>query len=89
MCTLEKVAVFWISSRLHFDSDLPLKLVQEERENPVGSKSRKGLFQMAQKRYCVGQIISKLRRTEVVLCKGKEVPEVCKLVGVVEQTYYR
>jgi len=44
---------------------------------------------MAQKRHRVDQIISKLRRADVELGKGKKVPEVCKLIGVSEQAYYR
>ena len=44
---------------------------------------------MAQKRHRVDQIISKLRRADVELGKGKKVPEVCKLIGIEEQTCYR
>jgi len=44
---------------------------------------------MAQKRHRVDQIISKLRRADVELGKGKNVLEVCKLIGIAEQTYYR
>ena len=44
---------------------------------------------MSQKRHSVDQIISKLRRADVELGKGKKVPEVCKLVEIKEQTYYR
>ena len=44
---------------------------------------------MSQKRHSVDQIISKLRRADVELGKGKKVPEVCKLMGIAEQTYYR
>jgi len=44
---------------------------------------------MAQKRHRVDQIISKLLRADVELGKGKKVPEVCKLIGIAEQTYYR
>ena len=44
---------------------------------------------MAQKRHRVDQIISKLRRADVELGKGKKVPQVCQLIGIVEQTYYR
>ena len=44
---------------------------------------------MAQKRHRVDQIISKLRRADVELEKGKKVPEVCKLIEIKEQTYYR
>ncbi len=44
---------------------------------------------MAQKRHSVDQIISKLRRADVELGKGKKVPEVCKWLQITEQTYYR
>ncbi|BBO35560.1 mobile element protein [Lacipirellula parvula] len=35
------------------------------------------------------EIISKLREAEVELARGKKIPEVCKQIGVTEQTYYR
>ena len=41
---------------------------------------------MAQKRHRVDQMISKLRRADVELRKGKKVPEVCKLIRITEQT---
>ncbi len=44
---------------------------------------------MSQKRHSVDQIISKLRRADVELGKGRKVPEVCKIIEVTEQTYYR
>ena len=44
---------------------------------------------MSQKRYGVDQIIPMLRRADVELGKGKKVPEVCKLLGISDQTYYR
>ena len=44
---------------------------------------------MIPKRHSVDQIISKLRRADVELGKGKKVPEVCKLLGITQQTYYR
>ena len=44
---------------------------------------------MAQKRHRVDQIISNLRRADVELGKGKKFSEVCKLIGIAEQTYYR
>jgi putative transposase len=44
---------------------------------------------MPQKRHSVDQIISKLRRADVELGKGKKVPEVCKLLEISEHTYYR
>lgn len=44
---------------------------------------------MSQKRYGIDQIIPMLRRADVELGKGKKVPEVCKLLGITQQTYYR
>jgi len=44
---------------------------------------------MSPKRHSVDQIISKLRRADVELGKGKKVPEVCRELEVAEQTYYR
>ena len=44
---------------------------------------------MAKKRYSEEQIIPMLRRADVELGKGKKVPEVCKLLGITQQTYYR
>lgn len=35
------------------------------------------------------EIIAKLREAEVMLAQGAKVPEVCKSLGVSEQTYYR
>ena len=44
---------------------------------------------MKQKRHSVNQIISKLRKADVELGKGKKVPEACRELEVAEQTYYR
>ncbi len=44
---------------------------------------------MARKRYTVEQIISKLREAEVELAKGAKTPEVCRKLGISENTYYR
>ena len=44
---------------------------------------------MPQKRHCVDQIIATLRRADVELGKGNKVPDVCKTLGISEQTYYR
>ena len=44
---------------------------------------------MPQKRHSVDQIVAKLRKADVELGKGKKVPEVCKLLEITEQTYYR
>ena len=44
---------------------------------------------MAQKRYSVDEIISRLRRADVELGKGARVPKICKQLEIAEQTYYR
>jgi putative transposase len=41
------------------------------------------------KKHSGQQIVSKLRQADVELGKGLTVPEVCKKIGVAEQTYYR
>ncbi len=44
---------------------------------------------MPGKRVTTEQIIHKLREAEVELAKGRTAAEVCKRVGITEQTYYR
>ena len=44
---------------------------------------------MARKRFTAEQIIMKLREAEVGLAQGQTVGQVCKQMGVTEQTYYR
>ena len=44
---------------------------------------------MAKKRHTAEQIISKLREAEVLLAKGGSMAQVCRKLGVTEQTYYR
>ena len=44
---------------------------------------------MKRNRHTVDQIIGKLRRADVELGKGKKVPEICKVLEIKEQTYYR
>jgi len=41
------------------------------------------------KRYGSEQIVAMLRQADVGLGKGLRVPEVCKQLGISEQTYYR
>ena len=41
------------------------------------------------KRYGVEQIVAKLRQADVGRGKGLKGPEVCKDLGISEQTYYR
>ena len=44
---------------------------------------------MPKKRHTAEQIIGKLREAEVLLSQGQSMPEVCKQIGISEQTYYR
>ena len=44
---------------------------------------------MARKRFTAEQIVIKLREAEVAQSQGKTVGQVCKQIGVTEQTYYR
>jgi putative transposase len=40
-------------------------------------------------RHTPEQIVAKLRQAEVELAKGQLVPQVCKHLGITDQTYYR
>ena len=44
---------------------------------------------MPSKRYSAAQIVNKLREAEVVISQGQGVSQVCKRIGVADQTYYR
>jgi putative transposase len=44
---------------------------------------------MAGKRYSTEQIIVKLREAEIEAGRGLKVPEVCRKLGISEQTFYR
>ena len=44
---------------------------------------------MARKRFKPEQIIHMLREAEVKLAAGSTTPEVCRALGISEQTYYR
>ena len=44
---------------------------------------------MSRKRYTPEQIIGKLREAEVWLSQGQTVGQVCRSLGIVEQTFYR
>ena len=44
---------------------------------------------MARKRYSSEQIIGYLREAEVLLAKDSTIGQVCRKIGVTEQTYYR
>ena len=45
--------------------------------------------QMPRKRFSVEQIINHLREAEVLVGQGRTVGEVCRRIGVSEQSYYR
>ena len=44
---------------------------------------------MSSRKHSTEQIIRKLREAEIELAKGRSVREVCKQLGVTDQTYYR
>jgi putative transposase len=44
---------------------------------------------MKKTRHTTDQIIEKLRQADVALGKSQKVPEICKALGITEQTYYR
>ncbi len=44
---------------------------------------------MSSRKHSTEQIIRKLREAEIELAKGRSVREVCKHLGVTDQTYYR
>ena len=46
-------------------------------------------LKMAKKRYTPEQIVAKIREADVELAKWQTTPQVCKKLGVSEQTYYR
>jgi transposase-like protein len=44
---------------------------------------------MRRKRHSAEEIVNRLREAEVALSKGQAIAEVCKQIGISEQTYYR
>ena len=44
---------------------------------------------MPRKRFKVEQIVQHLREAEVLLSQGQMIAQVCRKIGVTEQTYYR
>ena len=44
---------------------------------------------MSKKKYAPEQIVSLLREAEVLLGKGQSIAEVCRGLGITDQTYYR
>ncbi len=43
----------------------------------------------ASKRYTTEQIVAKLREAEKLQAQGSTIPQVCKRLGISEQTFYR
>jgi putative transposase len=44
---------------------------------------------MSRKRYTPEQVLGMLRQAEVELAQGKRIGEVCRSLGISEQSYYR
>lgn len=44
---------------------------------------------MPRKKHSLEEIIGKLREAKVLLAQGKQLPEVCRIFGVSQQTYFR
>ncbi len=44
---------------------------------------------MARKRHTAEEIVNKLREAEVLIASGTTVAQVCKQIGVTDQTYYK
>lgn len=44
---------------------------------------------MGRKRYTIEQIIRKLREAEIELGRGLTTPQMCRKIGISEQTFYR
>jgi len=44
---------------------------------------------MSRKRYTMEQIIGLLREVDVKVSQGKNVGQICREIGITEQTYYR
>jgi len=68
----------------------PFKRAHAWSENPgSGRKSKESNPMPRGTKFKPEEIIAKLREAEVELARGKKIPEVCKQIGVTEQTYYR
>jgi len=44
---------------------------------------------MARKRHTAEEIVNKLREAEVLIANGTTIAQVCKQIGVTDQTYYK
>ena len=53
------------------------------------NRTKDGGQTMSSPKHSTEQIIRKLREAEIELAKGRSIREVCKQLGVTDQTYYR
>ncbi len=44
---------------------------------------------MPRKRFSAAEIVNKLREAEVLIAQDQSVAQVCKQIGITDQTYYR
>jgi transposase-like protein len=49
----------------------------------------KGVIAMARKKHTAEEIITKLREAEVLLSRDQSMAEVCRQLGISDQTYYK
>eukprot|EP00752_Nemacystus_decipiens_P016157 g14450.t1 len=66
------------------DFDAESGKVVRESIRPLAGKDS-----LMKKRHSSEQIVAKLRQADIELGKGQKVPEVCRGLGISEQTYYR
>lgn len=52
----------------------------------LGFSPKEGISMPRETKFTPEEIIAKLREAEVELARGKRIPEVCKQIGVTEQT---
>ncbi len=68
----------------------PLEPVPDVELEILASEAlREGEQQMSRKRVSVEQIINHLREAEMLLVQGQTVGEICRGIGVSEQSFYR
>src|SRR5471032_3051351 len=78
----------WVCPRWHLTCPLHPSPHLERESNRW--RSHEGGHSMPRgQKFKAEEIIAKLREAEVELARGKQIPEVCKQIGVTEQTYYR
>ncbi len=69
---------------------IPLNRIQGVRDNiPCPGGENGGQGKMRRKQFTPEKVIGLLRQAEVELAQGKRVGEVCRSLGISEQSYYR